>query len=283
VLKNPDGSYNVSELDIETGGYDLIYSIPVNATSPDMSRLNAVAINPVDSTAYGVLQIGQESFLVRFDENGVELIRSLPGVGSNSVIAGAFSPTGTYYFSGGNPSALHSVQDVNTMSGSIGKDDPSVFTANTQPFAMGNVVADIVVVRGDFDGSGMDADYAFGMSGGKLVVVKTDDAGVSTKWNIGLTGQNGANTFGAAWNFHGEIYFSSNEGKGVFLVPTADLDLSSTTTLEVLDRGDSQATNANDGMNCMDSETPFPACDAGEVEVHAGQDGTCPSGSVERL
>jgi len=157
------------------------------------------------------------------------------------------------------------------------------FSPPTHSLSLNANVADIVVVRGDFDGSGADADYVFGMSGGQLVVVKTDDAGVSTKWNIGLTGQDGASAFGAAWNFHGEIYFSSNEGKGVFLVPTADLDLSSTTTLEVLDRGDSDPTNANDGMNCMDSETPFPACDAGEVEIHAGADGTCPSGSVGRL
>jgi len=135
VLKNPDGSYNVSELNIESGGYDLIYIIPVNATSPDMSRLNAVAINPVDSTAYGFLQIGEESFLVRFDENGVELVRSLPGVGSGSVIAGAFSPRGTFYYRGGKPSALYWLEDVHTMSGSMGKDDPSVFAANAQSFA----------------------------------------------------------------------------------------------------------------------------------------------------
>merc|ERR1719221_2510479 len=160
----------------------------------------------------------------------------------------------------------------------------SVTPISPESFALDDFIADLVVVRGDFDDSGADADYVFGIvKNGGLVVVKTDDAGVNTRWDIELTGKDGANVFGAAWNFHGEIYFSSNEGEGVYLVPTADLDLSSTTTLQLLDRGDSQPTNANDGMNCMDNETPFPACDSTEVEIFPAADGTCPSGSVGRL
>merc|ERR1740123_1422357 len=283
VLKNSEGGYNVSELDIASGIYNTIYNIPSNSTSPNFARLNAVAVHPIDSRAYGVLGVAGESFIVRFDAAKIEFIGKLPFVGAKGVVAGAFGPTGTFYFkdTAWPSSALYWIDDLHTMSGS--EDQSSSPSVTPGSFALIDNIHDVVAIRGDFDGSGSDADYVMGIvKFGGLVVVKKAAGGASKRWDIELSGNDGAIAFGAAWNFQGEVYFSDNGGEGVFLIPTADLDLSMTAPVQLLHRGLSQATDSNDGMNCMQVETPFAQCDAGDVEMVPGADGSCPSGSVRR-
>jgi len=279
VLKNSNGGYNVSELDVATGDYNLIYELPPTATTPGFTFVNAVAINPKDSKAYGVFTIGGKSYLGRFDENGVELVGHLPIDGAP--IAGAFSPEGNFYFSKG-AGVVHSLGAADVLAAGVTDVTlaPDLEPASF-PVQFSGSMADVVVIRGDFDKSGSEADYVMGISSATgMTVLKVTDEGVGTQFDVGLTGASGKYPFGAAWNFHGEVYFASNKGEGVFLIPTADMDLSSASTIEMLDRGDSVSTTNNDGMNCLTTETPFPACGPGEVEVTPAADGSCPPGST---
>jgi hypothetical protein len=73
--------------------------------------------------------------------------------------------------------------------------------------------------------------------------------------------------FGAGWNFQDEVFFSRNNGDGVFQINSNSIDIKNKNyRMRVVGR--SAKTNQNDGMNCMDAEPPFPGeCPSPKFEV----------------
>ena len=82
-------------LNLGTGDYDLVYSVPASYTSPATTLLNAAGLNPVDTKNYAVVRHGSTDYLSRFDANAIELLGKLKG----ETVAGTFDSNGTFYYS----------------------------------------------------------------------------------------------------------------------------------------------------------------------------------------
>ena len=82
-------------LNLGTGDYDLVYSVPASYTSPATELLNAAALNPVDGKNYAVVRTGTTYYLSRFDANAIEVLGKLEG----ATVAGTFDSDGTFYYS----------------------------------------------------------------------------------------------------------------------------------------------------------------------------------------
>ena len=88
---------------------------------------------------------------------------------------------------------------------------------------------------------------------------------------------------GAGWSYDGKVYFSDNNGTGVyqllideFILPPVGTDHDQTVKVKLV--GLSDKTDSNDGMNCPDVEPPWPqgGCELGQFEIPPNDDGTCP-------
>ena len=66
----------VKSLDLSDGTYKRLYEMPYDLTDPKFTNFNAVAIDPTDDKAYGVvsheLDSGRRDFLVRFGMSNIE-------------------------------------------------------------------------------------------------------------------------------------------------------------------------------------------------------------------
>ena len=82
-------------LNLGTGDYDLVYSVPASYTSPATTLLNAAGLNPVDGKNYAVVRHGSTAYLSRFDANAIEVLGKLEG----ETVAGTFDTNGTFYYS----------------------------------------------------------------------------------------------------------------------------------------------------------------------------------------
>jgi len=149
--------------------------------------------------------------------------------------------------------------------------------------------ADLAIVRGDFDKAGT-SEWLFMLRGNdfKLAIAKipsdSDISGSLTKIELSTDlDSTPVNpdpsikpTFGAAWSFQNQVYFSRNNGDGVYHVMTDTIKITEEKyTLEWILKG-TAVTNNNDGFNCMDALPPFPGkCTPPEVEIDK-VDGKCP-------
>jgi len=95
--------------------------------------------------------------------------------------------------------------------------------------------------------------------------------------------------FGAGWTYKNALYQSDNQGGGVWQI-LLDTFIPGDESRPVLARyvGESQATTTNDGMNCMNAESPYATCGkngvanslAGGVAVTTAQCNAQSAGSV---
>jgi hypothetical protein len=278
------GGYDVKALDIPTGKYNSVYHIPFSATTPAnpaFTALNGVAINPIDDKAYGILTFGDKkiAWLVRFDDaSNIEFVAKVKGFS----VVGAFSSKGDYYYI---RNGLNKIQQVATMEGFPShtenvanfEDAPSITKTK------GVTVQDLVAYQGHLEGGLEQFEYILALDkANKLLVVK--DAGQMTQDWLLPTSETGETIgFGAGWNFKGRVYFSGNSGAGVYEIPVATMDVYAGAVM-LKKVGVSEETAKNDGMNCMNAETPFLPPEAGcgndYLEVPAQEeDGSCPAGS----
>jgi len=298
-LSPDDTEYEVSELSIPTGAYNKIYTIPLNRTSPAMTRnLNSAGISPKDSKAYATTFLtGVGHFLIRHDANAVEFVAKLPpptkfhkeAEGYNSA---AFSLSGAYYLvTKGLHQSMIVIKGLDAYAGYASQSDKRIpdLSQTLTGFSLGapRRIADMAAVPMDLDDSGEVVDYVFMLDRAPaLYVVKVAPAG-NTLWQLKASGD-GLDTarrlgFGSAWSYEQKIYFASNLGEGVFEVDQTSIDLKAK-TVTMKNVGKSAKAVNNDGMNCLASQSPWPEqgdCAKGFMEVDV-VNGQCPAGSTKK-
>merc|ERR1712013_429580 len=142
ILTDPaTGAFtNVSTLNVLTGEYNLLFQIPTSATSPPMQKkFNSAAINPVDGISYATVQIGNVSYIIRFDDQiSIAFVAKLPPRGDFSgdhsedgdgFYQGAFDWAGTYYF--GAHKILIAVKDIALLTGFPSQDNSDLTALTT--------------------------------------------------------------------------------------------------------------------------------------------------------
>ena len=100
-------------LDIETGKYTTLYTVPNTYSDPKFGSLNAAGVNPVDNKTYATMNIGSEttfgipgkSYVVRFDQNAIEVL----GMPKGRSYAGDFDSDGNYYHFVGNIMGIYKI------------------------------------------------------------------------------------------------------------------------------------------------------------------------------
>ena len=102
-------------LNLGTGAYDTVYSVPASRVSPSSSfmGMNAAQVNPVDTKNYGVLKMGSNKkdavfYFCRFDAHVIEVLGKI-----GKTCAGTFDTDGTYYYSLTlSPNTMYKIEGV---------------------------------------------------------------------------------------------------------------------------------------------------------------------------
>ena len=254
VMGKTNSGMEIKQLDIASGEYTEIYSIPFDRTPP-FTGMNAVGINPVDSIAYGLMRLpGSRAYLVRFDAQNVAFLAQVPELSA----AGGVDDDGTFVWE--KRTNLYAIYGIHDMEGFADPDD-ALDQSNIKPVVSGMTnVSDIATVRVDIgDGEG---SYAMGITPGRqLRIYRYDDP--ADVWSVALTDSDGSPSgipgtdFGAAWSHDDRIYFAANSGAGVYEVLIDTIDLEADTA--VVRRVASSAASAwNDGMSCVGIPTCLP-------------------------
>jgi len=249
-------AYEVKSLDVASGTYSPLYTVPYSRTTPEFTSLNSCAVSPKTSIAYCTLNITDDFWVVRIDATHVEFVGRLPP--QKGYNAGTFHPSGKYYVYGrGN---IYSIDNIDKLQGYstpelAAASDPF---AELEPNKMA-AVADLVAINADLDGSGAK-DYILALTNkNQLNVVKDNGIAKWDSFRLTTKGLLGSEGFGAGWYFGGRVFFSGNDGAGVFEIDVASINLADMEEVpEVLIQrvGSSDATNKNDGMNCMNAKPP---------------------------
>ncbi len=219
-----------------------------------IASINAVAINPIDDTVYGVARMRNsgDGWLIKFDMQGdVNFL-----VPHNWSISGAFDSQGG--FIARKQDGLSKVASAHTLQGFA---NPAAYVAHVGNQDFQNVGIDIggfemdgndlVIVEID----GVEAAVWYDGDGHKrVVVVEGVNTATRTVQSYDVTGQVAAGGAGALYTFvDGEVYFSLNSGNGFYQF-IYDTDTPYIKT--VLDS--TEQTGYNDGMNCTTEPSPLP-------------------------
>lgn len=236
----------VKQLDVPTGAYKTIYSVSKDSVQ-GLTNLNACAINPVDSIAYCWVQIdtgAKNGYVVRIGDEKVEFVAVMPGQKVSA--AATVGRSGTYYFQDSGLNKMYAIPDIARKAGSTKPKDALSVAASGMKGSKApgmtkvtGMLHDIVAVSNvDLDGSGDNVDYLVSLSywnsykadPPKVFVMKmSTDATIEKTWILRTVDEAGGDlpksAFGAAWNFDNHIFFSANDGQGVFEVPIESMDL----------------------------------------------------------
>mmetsp|Transcript_72400 Transcript_72400/g.125623 ORF Transcript_72400/g.125623 Transcript_72400/m.125623 type:complete len:1192 (-) Transcript_72400:80-3655(-) len=263
--------FDLKQLNVETGKYESIYSIPKNRVNPSMFDLNSCGINPIDNILYCVMTQG-ENYIVRIDSKSLEYVARLPG--TDTYNTATFSPGGRYFVA--NKYAKFAVvTGVDEMQGVSKKTDSGLTDLKSQKRLQpqGFVqAADAVVVKADLEGIG-EKEYLIVANRGLVQVAKFEGGAFTKSWimkyKIELTpGKQRAGKWGdilgAGWYFSGKVFFAFNKGEGVFNVDLSRLNLrlseKQLSPFLMIKVGSSQKSGYNDGANCMEVPDPFMKC-----------------------
>jgi hypothetical protein len=254
VIRADGVGVDVKQLDLDSGGYSLIYSIPFNRTAPVFEMLNAVGLHPVDRVAYGLMKFADgTSYLVRFDDRDVAFLAKVP-----HSPAGTVDDDGSFLWA--TSDGLYRIEDVESLPGFGNRGAATDLSAISPMIGVAADTWDLAAVQVDL-GDG-EAPYAMGFTGGRqLRIYRYDNSPGS--WLLAATTADGSNSaiplsgFGAAWSHEDEVYFAANSGHGVYevLIPTIDLTAGTVTVRRV---ANSAKTAKNDGTNCVGIDPPPP-------------------------
>jgi len=258
-------AYDVKALNVNTGVYTDIYSIPSSRTKPAFKSLNSCGINPKDSIMYCIMRFGPGGFLVRIDATKVAFVKAVHGKKESSNAAG-FDEDGTFFFNKFQKAKeaskkLVQMDNVAAIPGFSSpkaalKNGKDALTAQGVSLAGVPMVGDVVPIKTTLQGGG-EATYVLGlMKGGRLLVAKMGAA--PQKWQLD-TSHNAADThfYGAGWNFQGRVFFATNSGEGVYEISMPTINLETGTQVSVGKNCNSATTASNDGVNCMTVPAPF--------------------------
>jgi hypothetical protein len=257
-VMNQNGQYFGKSLNLQSGSYNTLFSRSFSDT-PSITNINGAALSHVDSYGYAVVRVPDSSFVfVRFDSTGkLEFLKKMPG---DAWMSGAINSAGDYlawcnqpiggegFIKISNPSQIQQsmTNDPDQLPGIPSTDIIKV---------PGHKLADIVVFDADV-GEGQHS-YLLGIknNAASIVVYNLDTSVMSevTPSNLPVDSLG----WGSGWNFQNSIFFAANEGSGVYEIQigTLDLVLKTVSTRKV---GMSEATESNDGFNCLTGSSPFP-------------------------
>mmetsp|Transcript_140611 Transcript_140611/g.262297 ORF Transcript_140611/g.262297 Transcript_140611/m.262297 type:complete len:765 (+) Transcript_140611:37-2331(+) len=262
-VKKEDDGMTIKKLDLKTGVYTVLFSIPFTYTTPPFHTLNAVGISPIDNIAYGCLQIFQHPapfYLVRFDHEKIEYVAILQG--PSDPIAGTFDSEGSFFYVA-NP-ILKRVASPHLLKGYSSEFAPQLTDESHQHFislAGAKYFADIVAVVGDLAGDGEKNEYVLGVNNERQFAIIEYRAQSNRKWLLptnDVLGDDKEN-FGAAWNYNGRVFWASNSGKGVFEAEIRHLNLKEHGMVNLTRVGNAAKISDNDGMNCLNDKFSFAA------------------------
>lgn len=251
-----DAGFEVAELNVSSGSYSSLYSIPFDSVPGGYKVLNGCGINPIDSILYCAI-FAQGSWLVRLDEDNVEFVLRLPQHNWNS---GTFGQNGTFFLA--DPHAGFIVlKDVHKMTGYTDKKDAFMpdMRDKKRIYPPGwHSAADIVVTYADLNNTGVAA-YVMVLFGPHLQIAEYDpEADLFTNaWKINVKPHRWDNVFGAGWNFQSKVFFASNRGSGVYQVPMQNVTKTDGAWIELVKIGNSSKVADNDGINCMGAADPW--------------------------
>ena len=261
-----NGTASVKRFNLDTGNYDNIgWSIKQHADHNSMGYsfrdFNGAAINPIDSKVYGTIK-GQHQqsnrYFVRFDMDGdFEILAKI----GPWVAAGAFDLSGTWYGpdesgTGGVviPNA-DSLVGYSTMDDFAAAESTPFFRANGFSFSKprGDKSAhDIVIVEEE------SQKLMIGISDTGVIQIKNLITGVETQFTGPVDeGLIPGGDYGAAYNFQNEVYASNNNGNGMIWIDWRNADYENNTIRTVNVFSKTQRTNRNDGINCVQEQSPL--------------------------
>jgi hypothetical protein len=225
------------------------------------ARMNAAALNPVDSLAYAVVSIHKIYYIVRFgykESTEIEYIAKLKplydwssedkqplyfnddGSPKNNIFVGSMTRDGTYYFGGvsipNNGLDILKVQNIAAKTGYYSATHPKLPTwgrdSTVVDYArLSNASSsDIAIASGSFDGQA-ESEWLFMLRGNdfRLLMAKlnTDKLKDADIYLLSTTEEPSADPqdFGAAWTYQNSIYFARNNGDGVYHVRPETIDL----------------------------------------------------------
>jgi len=291
-----DTGFDILHLNISSGSNNSLFSIPFNRTDPPFTSISSVSLNPRDDTFYGVMVVGSQPYLVRFDEENLEFTAKLP-FSSGGYSGGSFAFGGKYFYTAlTSPPERFSFGGVEGLKGYLNHLDPEIKDwTNKMPMALNNSMnatpngmSGLVTVRTNLEGEGDEEDYIIGIDEDQRLVITKDNCTHQETWFV-QTNSLASGGFGAAYTFNGKIYFDAKDGSGIYEVPLQSFQVSQP-SIQLKLAGTSQKAGGTDfagwtdeGFNCMKSPSPFYAgdCQLGYHEVAPGADATCPAGSVE--
>mmetsp|Transcript_71696 Transcript_71696/g.124378 ORF Transcript_71696/g.124378 Transcript_71696/m.124378 type:complete len:659 (+) Transcript_71696:71-2047(+) len=266
VLKDGTTGFAFKELNVETGKYNTLFSVPFTRTNPVYKDLNSCGMNPQDNIPYCTLWSSTGGhYIVRVGSSKVAFVAKLPDPKGMSYNTGTFAPDGTFFIADQKANFLV-IQNLDKMGGAKGEENKEVNLKYAdaqlvQPNGFTSA-ADVVVVAADLEGTGKKK-YMIVLNKGKLQVARwTRRNGFTKTWSLNFQaeGANGkGDVWGAGWNFAGRVFFAHNKGNGVFEVPLDELTLNrkiaKPVTLKKI--GASEASGFNDGTNCIKGGNPW--------------------------
>jgi len=255
VIGTPGVGHSVKQLDLNTGEYSEIFSIPFNRT-PSYTHLNGIGINPVDGALYGLMQVQGFGYLVRFDDAGnVAFVARVPAMSN----AGDVDAQGRFMWDSERTN-FYVLSGIAEMEGFADPGDAADKSKITPVVTGTDGVADVAALSVDL-GAG-ERSYAMGVNGRnhKLQIWSYDnqpEAWIIDLFENGSPAQLTNGGFGAAWSHEDRIYFASNSGAGVYEIDIPSIDLNAKTA-DIRRVANSQATAINDGTTCIGIDVPPP-------------------------
>lgn len=298
---NTATGFDVMSLDLAAGNESVLFDIPFNRTQPPWTSLSSVSLNPRDSSFYGVIVVGSQPYMVRFDDITMEFVAVLP-VSSGGYVGGSFSQSGAFFYTSitavprtykyyrvdklkGFPNQTAGIGEIADYSHYRGETVKETSTNKTISGMSG-----LVTVRSNVEGAGNEEDYMMGIDpDGNLVTTKVNCTHSETWFVKTISPVKGG--FGASYTFDGKVFFEAKDGSGVYEVPLTGFDVrQSSVNLKHVGTtqkagGTDFAGFSEDGFNCMASPSPFYSgdCQLEYHEVPAGSDGICPNNSIQML
>ena len=266
---NVNGVVQFKKLDVTEEEYvDLDPPLSLDLTSHGFSasaKLNATAIDHSTGKIFGVITDASTSWLVQFDmaaTPSVLYLGTLPGG-----IAATVTSDGTYVSNYGG-SGLNAVTGISSLATFEDRADVPAERLGSQVYtgtAFGGAGDYTTVTLAD----GREAVVGYSHATNKMVVAPVDDLANPVELSLvdSASFSTAGDTLGAAWSFNGDAFFSRNDGGGLFMLASGNIDLDAeTATLAATAITSTQSTNSNDGFGCagLDDvpDTFAPAVDA---------------------
>mmetsp|Transcript_148132 Transcript_148132/g.258459 ORF Transcript_148132/g.258459 Transcript_148132/m.258459 type:complete len:665 (+) Transcript_148132:61-2055(+) len=262
VLETPYG-YSVKELNITSGHYNQLFEVTFDMVPGKFQWLNGCGISPKDNKIYCVM-FATAPFIVRLDASNIEFIVRMPW---NEYTAGTFAPKGRFYASNINGYFLI-VDDLDEAQGFPFSEAKGIDILDMRDTPLIRAPgftqsADLVVLDGDLEGSGIVAEYIYCLYGPKLQIARynSSESNFTKSWVLYVNPYHWGNVHGAGWEYAGKMYFAVNRGIGVYQVKYQDINFTETydkdNQFPLILAGKSDPVARNDGMNCMNFPSPW--------------------------